>query len=580
MVGLALLLSQATLAFSQVALPPVIDPSGRSGEPGPLEEKTPVVPPPFPLPTPSEPSQETRPAPGPVIRVFVKKINLSGNTVFSDEELALITEPYLNRELMTEDLESLRLALTKYYVDHGYITSGAIIPDQSVTDGEILLEIIEGKLATIKIEGTERYAPSFFESRLALSAGPPVNITNLQERLQLLQQDPRLQRLNAELRPGVVRGESELHVTLKEQSPYRAWVEYNNFQTPVVGEHRGLATFAHLNLLGLGDPFSFTFGRSEGVNPLIDTSYSLPLTPYDTTLIASFRLNDFDIVEAPFDALDIQSQTQIIGFTLFQPIFRSLNQQFNVALKGEWEYNKVESEVLIQGGQQGLIFTPGSTSTGVNIVSALRVIPEWVYRTRDAVLALRSRFSVGLDVLNATTNSGFVGGVPVPDAQFFSWLGQAQAVKRFDRLHGIQVLGRVDLQLANDRLFPLEQFPVGGRYSVRGYRENTLVRDNALLASLEFRIPLWRYASGEDLFQLAPFLDYGNGWNSKDEPLQTGPTPPGYIASVGVGLRWAVLPENRARFEVYWGHQLKNLTQGDGIFQDNGIHMQFVLQVL
>ena len=54
---------------------------------------------------------------------------------------------------------------------------------------------------------------------------------------------------------------------------------------------------------------------------------------------------------------------------------------------------------------------------------------------------------------------------------FFSWLGQAQLARRLETLSA-QVIGRVDLQLANDRLFPLEQFAVGGRYSVRGYREN------------------------------------------------------------------------------------------------------------
>ena len=58
---------------------------------------------------------------------------MTGSTVFSDAELAEVTAPYRNRELTTEDLERVRLELTMLYVNKGYITSGAVIPDQDVT---------------------------------------------------------------------------------------------------------------------------------------------------------------------------------------------------------------------------------------------------------------------------------------------------------------------------------------------------------------------------------------------------------------------------------------------------------------
>jgi hemolysin activation/secretion protein len=133
----------------------------------------------------------------------------------------------------------------------------------------------------------------------------------------------------------------------------------------------------------------------------------------------------------------------------------------------------------------------------------------------------------------------------------------------------------VAAQVASDRLFPLEQMPVGGRFSVRGYRENTLVRDDAVLASFESRFPLFRFASGEDRLQFAQFVDFGHAWNAK------GNTPdPQTLASVGVGLRWMILPQERARFEVYWGQQLNHVRGGEGNLQDHGIHLQLVVQVL
>lgn len=264
------LLMSALLVSHVHAQLPQIDPSGRSGAPPPLEKEKPLEPKPSPLiPSPAPLVTEEEKGRAQLVRVFVRQIRLVGNTVFSAADLAHITDAFLNRELTTEDLESLRLALTLHYVNAGYVTSGAVVPDQTVTEGVITVQVIEGKLTRIDIEGTEKYWPGYFRDRIALAAGPPVNINVLQERLQLLQQDPRLERLNVELRPGVVRGESEAHVKVAEASPYKAWLEFNNFQTPVVGAERVLGTISHQNLTGHGDPISFTYGQSDGVDPII-----------------------------------------------------------------------------------------------------------------------------------------------------------------------------------------------------------------------------------------------------------------------------------------------------------------------
>ena len=565
-----LMLLGETAAQAQV-LPPIFDPTGRSSEPpAPLKKEfKPPAPPPSPvLPSVPLPPEEQGPQPLGQVRVTVRDIFVTGSTVFSEAELSEVTAPFKNRILTTEDLERLRLALTLLYVNRGYITSGAIIPDQDVVAGTITVQIIEGSLARIDVEGNEWFRTGYLRDRVERGARKPLALAPLQERLQFLQQDSRIERVNAELRPGERRGESILNLRVKEASPWKGWLEFNNFQTPVVGAERGLATIAHQNVTGNGDPFSFTYGRSSGVNPIIDTSYSLPLNRYDTTLSGSYRRNDFLLVGANFRSLDLNSSSEIIGFTLRQPIYRTLTDEFAVAITGERLYNKVTS-VFDSAGLPSL-FIPGSSNTGVSAVSALRFLQEYVHRTSTSVIAARSRFSVGLDVLDATNNSG-----PLPDGQFFSWLGQVQGVRRFDEWGGMQLLGQMSLQLANDRLFPLERIPVGGRFSVRGYRENTLIRDNGFLASVESRFPLMSYVTGEPLLQFAQFVDLGRSWNAK------GGTPdPQTLASVGLGVRWSILPKDRARFELYWGLPLNHVPHPPGNLQDHGIHVQFVVQAL
>ena len=561
-------------ALAQVAptLPPIFDPTGRSGKPpAPLKEEfnaPPTAPPSSILPeVPTAPQQPSDSRLG-HLRVFVHDIHVTGSTVFSDAELAEVTAPYRNRELTTEDLERVRLALTLLYVNRGYLTSGAVIPDQDLAFGTIVIQMVEGRLARIEVEGNEWFRSSYLRDRVARGVSTPLSIQPLQERIQLLQQDPRIERINAELKPGDARGDSVLNVRVKDANPFKAWLEFNNYQTPTVGAERGLATVAHQNVTGHGDQFAFTYGRSHGVNPIIDTSYSLPLNAYETTLTAYYRRNAFLVVENPFRSLDLNVDSEVIGLSLRQPLYRTVTDELALTLTGEHLYLKTTSAFDAPGLPS--LFIPGSSTTGVATVSAIRFSQEYTHRSPSFVFAALSRVSIGVNVLGATINSG-----PFPDGQFVSWLGQAQVVKRLDDWWGVQLLGRVAAQLASDRLFPLEQMPVGGRFSVRGYRENTLVRDDAVLASFESRVPLLRFASGEDRLQFAQFVDFGHAWNAK------GDTPdPQTLASIGAGLRWMILPQERARFEVYWGQQLNHVRRGEGNLQDHGIHLQLVVQVL
>src|SRR5712691_3630593 len=162
----------------------------------PPQRPGPVAPtfPPAPLPPPlSRPTFPPVPPPSPeerdrlpVPRVFVRQILVTGNTVFAEAELAAVTQDYVNRAVTSEELEALRLALTRLYVNAGYVNSGAILPDQTVTEGIIRLQIIEGTLTQVTVDGTRWFRESYLRKRLALGLTPPLNINALQERLQLL----------------------------------------------------------------------------------------------------------------------------------------------------------------------------------------------------------------------------------------------------------------------------------------------------------------------------------------------------------------------------------------------------------
>ncbi len=118
--------------------------------------------------------------------------------------------------------------------------------------------------------------------------------------MQLLQQDKRIERVNAELRPGDRQGESVLNVRVKDRNPFHAAMEVNNYQTPLVGEIRGIGTLTHDNLTGHGDPLSLSYGQSSGAFPIVYASYALPFNRYGTTFSPYYRRYDFQTDRATF----------------------------------------------------------------------------------------------------------------------------------------------------------------------------------------------------------------------------------------------------------------------------------------
>jgi hemolysin activation/secretion protein len=540
------------------------------------EPALPALPPPE-APPPAEiltPLPEP-PAPDPGrlstgLQVYVREFRILGNTVFSEADLAEVVAPYTNRRITSQDLEAARQALTLYYVERGYVNSGAVIPDQETSSGVIELRVIEGRLSDVQIEGTRWFRADHLRSRLLLGADEPLEVAELEQRLQLLQQDERIRRLNAELGPGGVPGEAILRVRVEEELPIRAELDFGNDESPAIGELQGRVALAHENLIGRGDVLSTTYSVTGGLHD-VDTRYEIPVNPWDTRLELQYWWSSSEVTEDSFEDLDIESRAETAGIGLSHPLIRTPNTELRAGLTGEWRRSRVRL------GGSGFPFPgTGADDDGESRVSVLRIHQQWVYRDRSQVLAARSVVSVGLDVLNATQHSGeIVDGqfVDLPDGQFVSWLAQLRWARRFDELFGTEVVFRTDLQLSNHPLMPLEQFPIGGPASVRGYREDEIAMDQGVASSLEVRVPLVHTTSGH-LLQLAPFVDVGHGWN------ESRPSPwPQTLIGAGVGLRYSFGDWIRA--ELYWGEQLKDLPEPqDRSLQDRGIHFRISAQLL
>lgn len=556
-------------AFPQplpIPLPSPDSPSVPRNEAEPPSQ-TPVTPPTL-LPPPEQllnPSPSTPESPEPIPgkvpeTIRVKRFEFTGNTAISDEELRAATEKFTGRDISFAELFQARSTVTQLYVDQGYITSGALIPPQTLqgedADGVVVtIQVVEGGLEAINVSGTRRIDPDYVRSRIGLATTKPLNRERLLQSLQLLQLNPLIQNLSAELAAGTQPGSSVLEVKVTEARTFNVQISLDNNRAPSVGSFNRRIQFNQANLSGAGDNLSVGYSNTDGSNG-VDMSYTLPFNARNGTVRFSFGTTSSEVIEEPFDRLDIDAKSRYYELSVRQPIVLTPSKEVAIGVTA----SRQESETSVL--EIPFPLSLGADDEGRTRISALRFFQEWTQRTSREVIAARSQFSVGLNAFSSTINS------TAPDSRFFSWRGQAQWVRLLapDTL----LLIRGDVQLADRALVPLEQIGLGGQQTIRGYRQDILLTDNGALASAEVRIPVLRIPKWDMLVQLAPFFDIGAAWNNEGRP----DPDPGLLASLGLGLQLQIT--DRLTIRLDYGIPLVSVSSSERTWQENGFYFSIV----
>ena len=453
-------------------------------------------------------------------KIILKRFQIIDNQVIPQAEINQLLQPYLLRSLAFAELIEIQQTITQLYIEKGYITSGAYIPPQTIRDRTLKIKIIPGKIEAIEISGLNKLQSEYIRSRIAIATQAPLNQNKLLQALQLLQLNPLIKNISAELAQGINPGGSLLMLDIEEAETSKVSFEINNSSPPSIGSVRYQASLNENNLLGFGDRLNITYFHTEGSNSLADLSYTLPIGAYNSRLRLVHSLNDSQIIAEPFQDLDLDSKSRYYEVSYLQPIYQTSNQDFTLG----FGFSHQNSELsLMNVGFPDL--SRGSNAAGETRISALRLFQEYSDRSQNYVFASRSQFSLGIDAFNSTINSS-----DLPDSKFLVWRGQTQYLTKLT--DNTKLFLRGDVQIADRPLLSLEQFGVGGALSVRGYDEDRILGDNGLFLSAELRNTIWTKRQWQSSLELNPFFDFGRVWNSDDTFLETNT-----LASLGVGLQ-------------------------------------------
>ncbi|MEG3899365.1 MULTISPECIES: ShlB/FhaC/HecB family hemolysin secretion/activation protein [unclassified Microcoleus] len=528
----------------------------------PREPELPAPEPPQPpAPSPLQPTPLT-PVPGdarPEIpgTIQVDRFEFEGNTAFSDRELAEVIKEFAGREITFAELIAAEAAVTQKYVAAGYINSGAVIPANQTfprSGGVVTIRIVEGGLDEIVITGNRRLNSNYVRSRLDRATRRPLNRSRLLEALQLLQLDPLIANISAELQAGSRPENSRLEVRVKEADSFSAEVFADNNRSPSVGSFRRGVRINQANLLGLGDGLEVSYANTDGSNEF-NGSYTVPVNARNGTIGFAASAASTNIIEEPFDAAQIEGKSRTYELTYRQPIVEKPDRTLALGVS----FSRQESDTFLSG--EPFALSAGANDRGETRVSAVRFFQEYVQRSSRQVFAARSQFSLGTNFLGATANDSG------PDSRFLAWRGQAQYVRLL--APETLLIVRSDIQLADRPLLSLEQIGIGGVQSVRGYRQDLLLTDSGAIASAEVRIPVWRVPEVQGLLQVAPFIDFGVGWNHSEEK----PNPDSdKLLGAGLGLVWQM--GDRLNVRLDYGIPLINARSGDRTLQEKGIYFR------
>lgn len=490
--------------------------------------------------------------------VMVKRIRFVGNTVFTAATLRAVVASFEGRTLQAEELENLRERLSRFYVDAGYVNSGATIPAQSMAGGVLEVHIIEGRLTEVRISGAHHYRSWYLPERLAEDRGRPLNVNELQERMQLLLQDGVVEQINAQLQPGDAPGQSILSATVREGPRFKLAMTAADDRPPNVGESGGTIALSGRNLLGIDDAGIASVGLTSGYRDYA-VQESVPIAVPALSLFARGDRNHGSIVESSIAALGVVSRETSAELGMNAQLIHSLRQN----LSASFSYYYTDTRTFLLGIP--FSFSPGAID-GHSRVTALRYALDWTYRGSTQVFAARSIVDVGFPAFGATEHLDS----SLPDTHFVAWNTQLQYVQQVLDRSG-EFVGRAAFQIASKGLLPSEAFGVGGIDTVRGYAANTLVRDEGAVASIEYRhslahlrVPGLARNASDGVLALAAFYDEGMA-NDRYGARS-------WISGTGVGLRWALASNCSAFF--YKGVALHRIAPHDGSLQDQGIHFR------
>lgn len=438
-----------------------------------------------------------------------------------------------NQGLTIGQLQEIVDEVTRFYRSKGFILAQAYIPAQTISNGVVIVQVLEGTLSDVVVEGNRRYDDDEIIAPFTKLIGLPVVKQPLESALLQLTDYPGISAFGV-FRPGDLIGSSELVIKVQKEKSAELALSVDNYGSEFTGQYRSVLHYALNNSISAEDRlFGNVYKTFSPPNGLFGSlSYEAAVPNIKNIVGMNVSRNEFTLEQVD-NSIPGTGETTLGGIYYKHTLRRS---------RASNRYAKVgffRKRADVDLGEEGFE-TP--TRDDLAVLSL-----DFNYDALDAETA-------GINMGYARYSHGFDGilGIPKSGEETIQKLNP-NASPEFDKLElgytRFQSLGATHSllftlrgQYTKDNLASLEQMSIGGPDSVRAYSVARYLRDKAYFASLEWifkapgaaDVPVFGDRTWGEVLKMSIFYDIGGGSNN---------TPQGNgndITAMGLGIAFNV----------------------------------------
>ena len=456
------------------------------------------------------------------VNFLLQRMVIKGSTIYGKRKFSRLFRKYLHRRVNLEQVYTIAQNITNMYRTDGYILSKAVVPPQKIEDGVVQIDVIEGFVDRVAIQGQVRGPRKLLNAyRKALLKSRPLKATDLERYLLLVDDLPGVS-VKSVLTPSKFKqGATNLTLILTNKR-YDGSFGADNRGTKFNGPFQinaGIFSNALLkNYERIGIQSVVTSSTSE--LKFFSGFYEQPISSEGTKLFFSGSFSDSE-PGSDLELFKVKGESKTYNLKITHPFIRSRSKNLN----GFIGYTNRDSETEILGKLDAedrlRIFNLGASYDfvdkyqGVNLVSF--------------------NLSKGFDIFNATETGSAKVTRPQGHSDFSKVTGEALRLQQL--APSWMLLGALSWQYSFEKLFASEEFGVGGAQFGRAYDSSEITGDSGLAFKLElqkaFR-PKKKYFRD---FQAYTFFDYGKVWSRFENATGSKSDD---LYSMGLGIRFNI----------------------------------------
>ena len=459
-------------------------------------------------------------------KVRVSRFVLEGVSLLPAEPLQAQLSDLIGQELGLADLRKAATRVTAFYREQGYFLARAYLPTQDIADGVVRIAVLEGRYGAVETGGSPRLEQQHAQGILdahQVGAGQPIERSALERSLILLEQRGGAP-VRAVMQPGATVGTSHMVIEAPAGPLFSGQIGADNYGNRYSGQNRATALLNLNSPRGVGDFASLWLMKSRDSDAVF-AAYQTPVGYQGLTLGASYSQFNYQLC-CEFAPLDQEGYAKVFGLQARYPLILSQRRILNAGLS-------FERKRLNDSSALGEL---SDKDANVVILSLDGVAATASGQNRYQLALAGGDLNISGPPAYVQANAATVDTA----GRYLKLRGDYQYLHFLDNGH--RLLLRLSGQASNRNLDSSEKFLMGGVNGVRAYPEGEAPADQALLARLDWVIPV-PIAALPGSLSTRLFVDTGTVWLLKDtrDGLASFGLPNHYnLSGVGVGFNWSL----------------------------------------